>query len=56
MATRISQSVRIGPFRFRVSTPLSGRGRTWVSAGTRTGRRGWTSISTPAGGRRRRTR
>jgi hypothetical protein len=52
---RLSQSVRVGPFRFRVSAPL-GRGRTWVSAGTRTGRRSWTSVSAPLGGRRRRSR
>jgi hypothetical protein len=53
MATRISQSVRIGPFRIRVSTPVSGRGRTYVSAGTRTGKRGWASVSKPVGSRRR---
>ena len=54
MALRISESVRIGPFRVRVSTPLSGKGRTWVSAGTRTGRRGWTTVSAPVGKRRKR--
>jgi hypothetical protein len=56
MALRISESVRIGGFRLRVSKPLSGRGRTWVSAGTRTGRRGWASVSAPLGGRKRRGR
>lgn len=56
MATRISESVRIGPFRIRLSVPLTGRGRTYVSAGTRTGRRGWTGVSAPVGGRRRRSR
>lgn len=49
---RVSQSVRVGPFRLRVSVPL-GRGRTWVSAGTGT-RAGWTSAAVPLGGRRRR--
>lgn len=42
---RISQSVTICGIRFRLSVPLS-KGKTWVSAGTRTGR-GWTSVSTP---------
>lgn len=54
MRLRISNSARIGPFRVRVSVPLSGRGHTWVSAGTRTGRRNWTSLSTPVGARKRR--
>jgi hypothetical protein len=53
---RVSQSVRVGPFRFRISVPISGRGRTWVSAGTRDGF-GWLSVSKPLGRRRgRRTR
>lgn len=59
MALRISQSeyVKVGPFRFRVgaSVPL-GRGRTYVRAGVGTGRRSWTSVSAPVGGRRRRSR
>jgi hypothetical protein len=54
MATRISQSIKIGGIRFRISAPLTGRGRVWGSAGMRTGRRSWTSVSTPLGGRRRR--
>lgn len=54
MGLRISESVRIGPIRVRVSKPLTGRGRTWVSAGTRTGRRGWTSVSAPVGKGRKR--
>ena len=58
---RISDSVRIGPFRFRVSKPLGRRGRSWGSVGMRAGRRGWLSLSTPLGkakasGRRRRWR
>lgn len=55
--TRISESVRLGPIRFRVSEPL-GRGRAWGSVGMRTGRRGWLSFSTPLGaaGRKRRRR
>lgn len=56
MGLRISESVKVGRFRLRVSAPLNGRGRTWVSAGTRTGRRGWASVSAPLGGRRRRSR
>jgi hypothetical protein len=46
---RISESVRIGPFRFRVSEPLGRRGRGWGSVGTRVGRHGWLSWSTPLG-------
>jgi hypothetical protein len=49
---RIGESIWIGPFRFRISFPL-GRGRTWVSAGTRTGRGRYTSVSAPVGERRR---
>jgi hypothetical protein len=45
---RVSESARIGPFRFRVSEPL-GRGRVWGSVGLRAGRRGWLSLSTPLG-------
>ena len=55
---RVSESVRVGPFRFRLSEPL-GRGRLWGSVGVRTGRRGWLSFGTPLGGdggRRRRRR
>lgn len=53
MGLRISESVKIGPFRIRVSKPLTGKGRTWVSAGTRVGR-GWAGVSEPVGRRRRR--
>jgi hypothetical protein len=53
--TRVSQSVRVGPFRFRLSEPL-GRGRMWGSVGMRAGRRGWLSFGTPLGGGRRRRR
>lgn len=55
---RVSESFRVGPFRFRLSEPL-GRGRLWGSVGVRTGRRGWLSIGTPLGGgsaRKRRRR
>lgn len=55
MALRISETIRIGPVRIRVSKALTGRGRTWVSAGTRTGR-GWTSVSAPVGGKKRKPR
>lgn len=46
-STRISQSVTIGGIRLRISLPVLGRGRTWLSAGTRTGRGSWTSVSVP---------
>ncbi len=55
---RVSESVRVGPFRFRLSEPL-GRGRLWGSIGVRTRRRGWLSFGAPlggAGGRRRHRR
>ena len=51
--TRVSETVKVGPFRFRLSKPL-GRGRTWGSVSTRTGRRGRVTFSTPFGGARRR--
>ena len=51
--TRMSETVKVGPFRFRLSEPL-GRGRMWASLGTRVGRRGWLSFGTPLGGARRR--
>jgi hypothetical protein len=50
-APRLSQSVRVGPFRLRLSVPL-GRGKTWASIGTRTGA-GWTSVSAPVSRTRR---
>jgi hypothetical protein len=53
MRLRISQSVRVGPFRFRVSVPL-GKGRTWVGASTRDGI-GRIGVSAPVGKRKRRT-
>lgn len=47
---RISNSVRVGPFRFRVSSkPFGRRGRGWGAAGARVGRRGWLGINTPLG-------
>ena len=42
---RISQSITVCGIRLRLSVPL-GRGRTWASVGTRTGK-GWTSVSAP---------
>jgi hypothetical protein len=56
MGLRISDSVKIGGFRVRVSAPLNGRGRPWLSVGTRVGRRGWFSVGGPAGGRKQRGR
>ena len=50
---RISQSVKIGPFRIGVSVPVTGRGRARVYGGVREGRRGWLGASAPVGGRRR---
>ena len=55
MGLRISDSVKIGRFRVRISAPLTGRGRMWVSAGTRTPF-GWLSASKPLSGRKRRRR
>lgn len=46
MGLRISGSERLGPFRLKLSAGKSGL---WVSAGTRTGRRGWASVSAPVG-------
>lgn len=53
MALRISESVKIGGIRIRLSAPVTGKGRVWGSVGTRTGR-GWTSVSAPLGGKKRR--
>jgi hypothetical protein len=53
MTLRVSETIKIGPFRIRLSAPLTGKGRARVSAGTRIGR-GWLSVSEPAGKRRRR--
>lgn len=53
MALRISETVKIGPFRIKLSAPLTGKGRARVSAGTRIGR-GWFSVSEPVGKRRKR--
>lgn len=53
MALRISESVKIGPFRVRLSAPITGKGRTRVSVGRRIGKRGWMGISEPAGRRKR---
>jgi hypothetical protein len=50
---RISDSFRVGPFRFRLSEPLGRRGRAWGSVGVRAGRRGWLSFAAPLGGKRR---
>jgi hypothetical protein len=54
MGLRISESIKIGPFRIRLSTPVTGKGRTRVGVGTRVGKRGWVSVSEPVGRRRRR--
>jgi hypothetical protein len=51
--SRVSETVKIGPFHFKVKKPL-GRGRVWGSAGTRPWRRGRVSFSAPLGGARRR--
>ena len=52
--TRVSETVKLGPFRFRLSKPL-GRGRMWGSIATRPWRRARLSFSTPLGGGRRRS-
>jgi hypothetical protein len=48
---RLSESITVGPFRFRLSAPL-GKGRVWGSASVRTGRRGRLGVSVPLGGKR----
>jgi hypothetical protein len=53
---RVSETISFGPFRFRISAPLNGRGRVWGSAGVRTGRRGWLGVSEPLSGKRGRRR
>lgn len=53
MTLRISDSIKIGPFRIRLSAPVTGKGRARVSAGTRIGR-GWIGVSEPVGKRRKR--
>jgi hypothetical protein len=45
-STRISQSAYLGPFRVRLS---AGRSGFWGSLGVKTGRRSWTSVSSPLG-------
>jgi hypothetical protein len=50
MPIRISDTVRLGPFRIRLSAPVTGRGRVRVSAGTRTPL-GWLSVSGTRGKR-----
>jgi hypothetical protein len=53
MALRISESVKIGPFRVRLGAPITGKGRARVSVGRRAGKRGWLSVSEPVGRRKR---
>jgi len=48
---RLSESVAIGPFRFKISAPL-GKGRAWGSVSVKTGRRGRLGVSVPLGGKR----
>jgi hypothetical protein len=49
MGLRISESVKVGPFRVRVSRSLTGKGRMRVGVGTRVGHRGWAGVSEPIG-------
>jgi hypothetical protein len=51
--SRGSETVKVGPFRFKVKKPLGRRGG-WATAGTRPWRRGRVSFSAPLGGARRR--
>lgn len=51
MALRISDSIRIGPFRVRVSKPIAGKGRTYAGISTRIGRN-WIGVSEPVGGKK----
>jgi hypothetical protein len=53
--TRVSETVKVGPFRFRLSKPL-GRGRMRGSAGARFGRRSRLSFNIPLGKARRTSR
>lgn len=48
---RVSESLIIGPFRFRLSAPL-GKGQVWESASVKTGRRSRAGVSAPLGGKR----
>ena len=54
MTPRISDSIKIGPFRIRISMPL-GKGRTWIGASTRVGGMR-VGVSEPVGKKRRRRR
>lgn len=51
MTLRVSDSIKIGPFRLRLSVPL-GKGRTWAGVSARAGR-GRIGVSEPLGGRKR---
>jgi hypothetical protein len=51
--TRASQTVKVGPFNFKVAKRL-GRGGMRASAGTRPWRRARFSVKAPLGGARRR--
>jgi hypothetical protein len=52
MALRISESLKLGSFRIRLSAPLTGKGRPRVTVGTKVGR-GRVSVSETIGGRRK---
>jgi len=49
--TRVSETVKLGPFHFKFRKPLGRRGM-WGSVGTRTGRRARLSFGTSRGARR----
>lgn len=51
MTLRISDTVKPGRFRVKVSAPVTGKGRPWVSVGTRSPL-GWLSLSKPVSRRR----
>jgi hypothetical protein len=55
MATRFSDSVRIGPFRFRISVPVTGRGAARASVTVRAGKHRRVTVSESIGGRHRRS-
>lgn len=50
MTLRVSESVKIGPFRLRLSASKNGMR---LTEGTRVGRRGWASLSQPIGRKKR---
>jgi hypothetical protein len=55
MGVKLSDSIKVGALRVRLSVPLAGRGRKWLSVGTRTPF-GFISVGRPVGRVNRRSR